>query len=72
MVSRTQALVLWFLLVAWLSLIVILVTAPEVYDQALPALGHRTAIEIAFLTLLSAFLGVLGIGVRGAGGGCSG
>ena len=64
MVSRTQALVLWFLVVAWLSLIVILVTAPEVYDQALPALGHRTAIEIAFLTLLSAFLGVLGIGVR--------
>jgi len=64
MVSRTQALVLWFLVVAWLSVIVILVTAPDVYDQALPALGHRKAIEIVFLILLSAFLGVLGIGVR--------
>jgi hypothetical protein len=64
MVSRTQALVLWFLVVAWLSVIVILVTAPDVYDQALPALGHRRAIEIVFLILLSAFLGVLGIGVR--------
>jgi hypothetical protein len=64
MVSRTQALVLWFLVVAWLSVIVILVTAPDVYDQALPALGHRRAIEIVFLILLSAFLGVLGVGVR--------
>jgi len=66
MVSRTQALVLWFLVVAWLSVIVILVTAPDVYDQALPALGHRRAIEIVFLILLSAFLGVLGVGVRRA------
>jgi hypothetical protein len=64
MVSRTQALVLWFLVVAWLSVIVILLTAPDVYDQALPALGHRRAIEIVFLILLSAFLAVLGIGVR--------
>ena len=63
MVTRTQAMVLWFVLVAWLSLIVILVTAPEVYDQALPALGHRRAVEFAFLMLLSAFLGLLGVGV---------
>jgi hypothetical protein len=63
MVSRSQALVLWFVVVAWLSVIVILVTAPEVYDQALPALGHHRAVEIAFLVLLSAFLGLLGVGV---------
>jgi hypothetical protein len=63
MISRSQTLVLWFLVVAWLSLIVILVTAPEVYDDALPALGHRRAVEIAFLVLLSAFLGLLGVGV---------
>jgi hypothetical protein len=63
MVSRSQALVLWFVVVAWVSLVVILVTAPEVYDQALPALGHRRAVEIAFLVLLSAFLGLLGVGV---------
>ena len=63
MINRTQALVLWFGLVAWLSLIVILVTAPEVYYEALPAFGHRRAVEIAFLVLLSAFLGLLGVGV---------
>jgi hypothetical protein len=72
MVNRTQALVLWFVLVAWLSLIVILVTAPEVYDEALPALGHRRAVEIAFLIccrLSSAcWLSVC----FGAGGGSSG
>jgi purine-cytosine permease-like protein len=63
MINRTQALVLWFVLVGWLSLIVILVAAPEVYDEALPALGHRRAVEIAFLVLLSAFLGLLAVGV---------
>ena len=63
MVNRTQGLVLGFGLVAWSSLIVILVTAPEVYDDALPALGHRMAVEIAFLVLLSIFIGLLGVGV---------
>jgi hypothetical protein len=72
MVSRSQALVLWFVAVAWLSLIVILVTAPEVYDEALPDLGHRRAVEVAFLVLLSAFLGLLSVGCFGAGGGSSG
>jgi hypothetical protein len=32
MVNRTQALVLGFFLVVWVSLLVILVVAPEVYD----------------------------------------
>jgi hypothetical protein len=72
MISRTQALVLWFVLVAWLSLIVILVTAPEVYDDALPALGHRRAVEIAFLVLLSAFSACWLSVCFGAGGGSSG
>lgn len=63
MVTRTQALVLWFVLAAWLSLIVILLAAPEIYDEALPALGHRRAVEFAFLLLLSAFLGLLAVGV---------
>ena len=63
MVCRSQALVLWFVAVAWLSLIVILVTAPEVYDGALPDLGHHRAVEVAFLVLLSAFLGLLSVGV---------
>jgi hypothetical protein len=63
MVSRSQSLVLWFVALAWLSVVVILLTAPEVYDEALPALGHRRAVEIAFLLLLSAFLGLLAAGV---------
>jgi hypothetical protein len=63
MVTRTQAMVLWFVLVVWLSVIVILVTAPAVYDDALPALGHRRAVEIAFLLVLSAFLVLLAVGV---------
>ena len=45
------------------GLIVILVTAPEVYDQALAATSHRRAAEIAFLLPLSCLLGVLCIGV---------
>jgi hypothetical protein len=35
MVNRTQALVLGFFVLAVMSLLVILVAAPEVYDQAL-------------------------------------
>jgi hypothetical protein len=35
MVNRTQALVLGFFVVALISLLVILVAAPDVYDQAL-------------------------------------
>ena len=34
-VNRIQALVLSFFLVVWVSLVAILVAAPEVYDQAL-------------------------------------
>jgi hypothetical protein len=63
MVNRTQALVLGFALLAWVSLTVILVTAPEIYDEALQVTGHRRAAEIGFLLALSAFLGLLWIGV---------
>ena len=62
-INRTQAVVLGFVLLAWLSLLSILVAAPEVLDGALrlPA-GNRPA-EIAFLVALSAFLALLAIGV---------
>jgi hypothetical protein len=63
MVNRTQALVLGFLLMAWLSLLVILVTAPEVYDQALRLPGDRRAAELAFLAALSGFIALLMVGV---------
>jgi hypothetical protein len=61
--NRTQAVVLGFTLLAWLSVLSILVAAPEVLDGALglPA-GNRPA-EIAFLVALSAFLALLAIGV---------
>ena len=44
MVNRTQALVLGFFLVAWMSLLTILVAAPEVYDRALGVLRVPVAI----------------------------
>jgi hypothetical protein len=62
-INRTQAVVLGFVLLAWLSLVSILVAAPEVLDGQLrlPA-GNRPA-EIAFLVALSAFLALLAFGV---------
>jgi hypothetical protein len=64
MVNRTQALVLGFALLAWVSLLVILWLAPEVYEQAvkLPA-SHRRPTVLAFLVVLSCFIGLLAVGV---------
>ena len=63
-VNRTQALVLGFFVVVWVSLVVILAVAPDVYDAALmlPADGVRPA-EFGFLAALSAFIMVLVVGV---------
>jgi hypothetical protein len=63
-VNRIQALVLGFFVVVWLSLLVILVVAPEVYDEALrlPADRVRSA-ELIFLAALSGFIALLAIGV---------
>ena len=63
--NRTQGLVLGFFILAWASLVPILLTASEVYDQALqfPASSDRRLLELAFLTALSAFLVLLGVGV---------
>ena len=63
MVNRTQALVLGFFLVALVSLLVILVAAPKVYDQALRLPGAGGAAEIAFLAALTGFLTLLAVGV---------
>lgn len=64
MVNRTQALVLGFALLAWVSLLVILAAAPEVFDQAvkLPA-SHRYPAELIFLVVLSCFIALLAVGV---------
>jgi hypothetical protein len=62
--NRTQWLVLVFLVLAWISLVAILVTVPEVYDQALPLSAEdRRLAELAFLAAISAFVALLGIGV---------
>ena len=62
--NRAQGLVLGFFVLAWASLVTVLVAAPEVYDQALqlPASDQRL-FELAFLAALSIFLMLLGIGV---------
>jgi hypothetical protein len=61
-VNRIQALVIGFFLVVWVILLVILVVAPEIYDQALRLPGGR-GVELAVLAALSAFIGLLAVGV---------
>jgi hypothetical protein len=63
MVNRTQALVLGFFGVALASLVVILVAAPDVYDQALRLPDSSGVAEVAFLAVLTGFLGLLTVGV---------
>ncbi len=64
MVNRTQALVLSFFVLVWMSLIVIFAVAPEVYEQALrlPP-GSARSVGLAFLMGLSVFIALLGVGV---------
>lgn len=61
--TRVQALVLAFFVVAWISLVVLLIAAPETYDRALGAQDGAALVRIGFLVALSAFLVVLGFGV---------
>jgi hypothetical protein len=62
--NRTQQLVLGFFVFAWIALVMILVAAPGIYEQALrlPG-GERKLPTLAFLAAISAFLVLLGIGV---------
>ncbi len=63
MVTRTQALVLGFFVVALVSLLMILVAAPDVYEQALRLPDRSGVAEVAFLAVLTGFLGLLTVGV---------
>jgi hypothetical protein len=63
MVNRTQALVLGFFGVAVGSLLVILVAAPDIYDQALRLPDDSMAAEVASLAALTALIGLLAVGV---------
>ncbi len=62
--NRTQQLVLGFFVLAWVALIAILAAAPEVYEQLLRLPGGKPKLAmLAFLTALSTFLTLLGVGV---------
>ena len=64
MINRLQALVLGFLVMAWISVVAILVAAPEVYEQRLRSLpGAQRIVEIVFVIALTAFIVLLSIGV---------
>ena len=60
-VNRTQALVLGFFLVVWVSLLVILVAAPEVFDQALRLPTDHRAVELVVLAGLAFVIAAVAI-----------
>lgn len=63
-VNRTQAVVLGFVLAAWLSLVGILAFVPETLRSApMLAPGDGRPAELAFLAALTALIAVLGLGV---------
>jgi len=63
-INRTQALVLGFLLTAWLGLVVILLAVPDVFAGALQLPpGGSLVPELAFLVAITAIIGLLGTGV---------
>jgi hypothetical protein len=59
MVNRMQTLVLGFFVVVWVSVLVILAAAPEVYDLALRLPADHRMVELAVLAGLSGFIGLL-------------
>jgi hypothetical protein len=63
-VNRTHSLVLGFFGFAWISIVIILLVDPAIYDDAmkLPAGDHPLA-DLAFLGGVSAFIAVLSVGV---------
>ena len=62
--SRTQVMVLAFVVAAWVAVVAILAVAPDVYDQALKLpIADRRPFEVAFLAALSIFLVIVGTGV---------
>jgi hypothetical protein len=64
MINRVQALFLAFFLMAWISLVAILVAAPEVYERRLRSLpGAQRIVDVVFVIALTGFIAFLSIGV---------
>ncbi|SRR5712691_3566431 len=64
--NRTQAVVLVFLTLAWLSAVAITLVAPEVlFARLLIAPDRAPLAEVVFLVALTAFVGLVGVGVVG-------
>ena len=62
--NRTQGLVLGFFGLVWVALVVILVVAPEVYDDALRLPGGDLGqAALVFLVAISCFIALLVVGV---------
>jgi len=56
--------VLGFVVAAWIALLAILAFAPDIYARALnPPLGQARAVEFGFLSALTVFLALMGVGV---------
>ncbi len=62
-ITRTQAFVLSFFGVAWLSLLIILMAAPEVYDEALRIGPNHPVAELSALVAIGLFVAILATGV---------
>ena len=70
-INRTQALVLGFFVLAWVSLVALFAAAPEVYGSALGLCSAEG--RLLFLGAITALLALLSIGVSSdAGAGLSG
>ncbi len=63
MINRTKALVLGLFAVYWVVVVVILVAAREVADQAAGLQGNQRPAEIGALLVLTALFGLLSTGV---------
>jgi hypothetical protein len=62
-INRTQALVLGLGLAAWLSLIGVLIAAPNLAGAPKLSSGDSRLVKLAFLVTVTAFLCLLGVGV---------
>jgi hypothetical protein len=62
--NRTQRLVLGFFIVVWISLVAILLVAPQIYDNTLMVGSGADALaNLAFVLAVSVLIAILSVGV---------